>query len=258
MIRYLLLSILVFAIHAAKAQSDTLKVSEEYYKERDPNLILVPSSRLRPLFDESQILKVGIGVQSISGNLANSVNNGNFVSIDLSYERKIKKSPWSITTNIANHSVLRRNSVFHTPLGFYNSTMISVDEWEYTSSAIRFQLDLGVKYYYRQDKRLSRGIGGNNLNGSYFGATLWNGLAQFTEVATRFRNIGGRSVITREAKQEKLSLAAASLYLSWGNQVRILRRAYLDVNIGPAFEVSEPSNWSIIMNLKLGVALWKK
>lgn len=258
MARYLLLSILAFAIHAAKAQSDTLRVSEEYYKERDPNLILVPSNRLRSSFDESQILKVGIGVQSISGNLSNSMISGSFVSIDLSYERKIKRSSWSVIANLSNHSLIERNRVFYNPFGFYNSTVVSGGEGENISGEIQFRLDLGARYYYRQEKRLSRGIGGENLNGSYFGATLWNAVTQVTETVTRFQTMGGRSVITRQTQQEKISLAAATLYLSWGNQVRILRRTYLDVNIGPAFEVSEPSNWSVIVNLKLGVALWKK
>ncbi len=258
MIRYLLLTVLIFWTHFAQAQTDTLKVSEEYYQERNPNLILVPSSRLRPSFDESQILRAGIGAQSVGSGFQYGISNGNFVLVDLSYERKIKKSPWSMTTNIAMHDVFERYSLFYTGFGFYNSTRISDEEWERSLGEINFQLDFGVKYYYRQKKRLSRGIGGNNLNGSYFGATLWNALTQVTETTTRFRDIGGRAIITRETQQEKLSLASASLYLSWGNQVRILKRAYLDVNIGPAFDVSKPSNWSVIMNLKLGIAIWKK
>lgn len=244
--------------HFAKAQTDTLKVSEEYFQEKDPNLILVPSNRLRPAFDESQILRIGIGAQSVGSGFQYGFNNGNFLFVDLSYERKIKKSPWSITANIVVHDIFERYSLFYTGFGFYNSTTISVDEWERSFGEINFQLDFGVKYYYRQRKRLSRGIGGNNLNGSYLGATLWNALTQVTERTTSFRDIGGRVIVTRETEQEKLSLSSASLYLSWGNQVRILRKGYLDVNIGPAFNVSKPSNWSVIMNLKLGVALWKK
>lgn len=258
MFRYLLFAFLSFGTFALNAQTDTLKVSEEYYQERDPNLILVPSGRVRPNFDESQILKIGLGLQTVGSGFQFGISSGNYLFLDMSYERKVKDSPWSITSNLIVHDILNQSSFFNYGLGFFKSTQVAPNEWERSFGEINFQLDLGVRYYYRQERRLAQGIGGNNLNGSYFGATLWNAVSQISERVTRLRDIGGRTIVIREVEKDKLSMSAASLYLNWGNQVRILKRGYLDLNIGPAFDISELSNWSIIMNLKLSIAIWKK
>ncbi len=256
--RYLLSVVMLMGALALHAQTDTLKVSEEYYQERDPNLILVPSGRIRPTFDESEILKLGTGIQAVGSGFQYGVSSGNFLFADITYERKVKDSPWSITASLIAHDILNQSSFFNYGLGYYKSSQIAPNEWERSFGEINFQLDLGVKYYYRQERRLAQGIGGNNLNGSYFGATLWNAVSQISERVTRLRDIGGRAIVIRETEKDGLSLGAASLYLNWGNQVRILKRGYLDVNIGPAFDMSKLSNWSVIINLKLSIAIWKK
>lgn len=259
MFKYFFTSILVFAVYTVHGQSqnDSIKVSEEYYQEHDPNLILVRKGRRRATFDETQILRFSFGSQTAGSRYGSYVNNGNFGFIELNYEKKIKKSTLSVWANLSYQGGFIGSNVFG-GLSYYRNLQISENEWENQFTNVNIQLDLGVRYYYRQKKRLSKGVGGNNLNGSYLGLTAWNAVSQVTQRTAIVRVIGGRSTLYKETEQEKISLASTLVLLNWGNQTRILKRAYLDFNIGPAFNLSSIRNWSVVINLKIGIALWKK
>jgi hypothetical protein len=255
MFKYLFTLIFVFTLYAVHSQSqnDSIMVSEEYYQEGDPNLILVRKGRRRATFNETQILMVSLGLQN-SGSIFGRNDDGYFSVIDLGYERKIKESPFSVRMSLSYQGGFWGSNVF----SYYRNRQISEDELENQSTNVNIQLDLGARYYHRQKKRLSKGGGGNNLNGSYLGFTVWNAVSQVTQRTATVRVIGGRSTLYKETEQETVSLASTLILLNWGNQTRILKRAYLDFNIGPVISLSTIKDWSVVMNLKMGIALWKK
>ena len=233
-------------------------VSEEYYQEHDPNLILVRKDRRGLVFDEFKLLKVNFLLQSVGSGSQNGWSGGNYGLLELSYEQKIKESPFSISADLTYHGSILNRYPFQGRSGYFFSTQLAENEWESEFNQINFQLNFGVKYYYNQKRRLKKGIGGNNLNGAYVSLLFWNGISQVTRTTERHGVLNSKYVLFRETEQERLSINPSNVLINWGIQTRILKRAYLDFNIGPTIDLAKPENWAIILNLKLGVALWRK
>jgi hypothetical protein len=188
------------------------------------------------------------------------------LNLDIAYERKIGRSPFSINSNIKSEFF---NNFVHDYTGSKSDTVYSdtgaIQQVMMRSTfskkltnyiAYNFEIAEQLRYYVGMKNRIVKGKSASNLNGLYIGAQgIYRLYNQW------FPNMDGSSGL-RHAYQSRES----SIGLSVGYQLQTNRRSFLDMStnilrqkltylVDPLGFIRRPEISSIInFSLKLGIA----
>lgn len=249
----LLLSVAVSPALAQQQDTTKVKISQEVTVNDNPNLVLVPKYK-NPgaAFDERHLLRLEVGTAFATDLYELPVTLG------LDYEKKIGDSPFSIKATIT------RTGVFQRYIGdnsYYRRTRHSVDSFTNEYGSVNAQLDLSVRYYYRQRRQVREGKSGNNFNGFYFEASSWELIRHADLIENKYTVTPvGAFQLMRITERQGLKVRPTMLAVTWGYQQRFFSRMYVDFSIGPTVSLRRNSidGIGMVAKLKLGVALWRK
>ncbi|RFS15236.1 hypothetical protein [Emticicia sp. C21] len=188
------------------------------------------------------------------------------LNLDIAYERKIGRSPFSINSNVKSEFY---NSFIHNPTGSKLDTVytdmgiirdirtrptFSKELQNYI--AYNFEIAEQLRYYIGMKNRIVKGKTASNLNGLYIGV-----LGSYRFQKQWFSSIGSSSSLTNNYQTKELSGG-----VSIGYQLQTNRRSFLDISTNIlqqrlTFPIEPPNpdtrtttNSVINFSLKLGFA----
>lgn len=177
---------------------------------------------LKCFVEENRIWKVDLI------NLAQIANQRFTGNVNIAYEQKLWKSPWSVTPEFN----------FNYDAKFFDS--------DGRSSNSSMWLRVGLKNYYNLKKRIAKGKSANNLSGDFWG--LYFTQRRFEQLFSGFSNPSIPTYVTFSPV--------------WGLQRRLFKNAFFEFSLGPSFQIwtqdrSQTGTLDLdgISQLKIGIVL---